>query len=107
AELIRFSVPHGFEDGDIVVYEAGGEAPVTSPGTDHGRFQVKVIGEDAIQLLRVGQRDQIEVDPSIPGIIDSVTDTVRSLDHHFIDGDAVTYHAPRTAFSSTLVDVGV
>jgi len=107
SDVIHFSAPHDFEDGDVVIYEAESGAPVTGPGTNGGRFQVKVVGEDAIQLLRVGQPDRVDFDSTNAGALDSDTDTIKIANHGFIDGDAVTYQAPRTVFSSVLVDVAV
>jgi hypothetical protein len=106
-DLIRFNVPHDFEDGDVVVYDAGGGAPVTGPSTNGGKFQVRVIDEATIQLLRVGQQDRVDLDPSLPDTLDSATDTIGIPNHGFIDGDVVTYQAPRTVFLSGLVDVAV
>ena len=106
--LVRFTTPHRFADGDIVVYQARGGVPIGGAGSDGRRFKVEVVDDLTIKLQRADAPDRQTFDPSAAGTVDSAANTIAIADHGFRDGDAVIYRAPNEAgFTSAVVDVRV
>jgi hypothetical protein len=107
--VIRFATKHHFDTGDAVKYDANGHTFISKDINEKSTFYVRKIDDYTIKLfnnLADAKAADVQLDPGASGVVSG--NTITRLGNGFINGDAVTYHAPApAAFSSEGVNIDV